>query len=67
MQKHVEGHCGVKVGIKEDFERDLEARGIMGIAPTPIVSNKPNRKYKSKKEKGEYMVWWFILGKCSTP
>jgi hypothetical protein len=56
-----------KLVLKEDFERDLEARGIMDITPTPIVSKKPNHKYKSEKEKGECMVWWFILGKCSTP
>jgi hypothetical protein len=61
------GILGQRLVLKQDCEIDLEARGIMEIAPTPIVSNKPKCKYKSKKEKGECMVWWLILSKCSIP
>jgi hypothetical protein len=61
------GILGQKLVLKQDSEIDLEARGIIDIAPTPIVSNKLNCKYKSKKEKGECMVWWLILSKRSIP
>jgi hypothetical protein len=33
-----------KLVLKQDFKIYLEAKGIMDIAPTPIVSNKPKCK-----------------------
>jgi hypothetical protein len=63
----LKGILGQKLVLKQYFERDLEARGIVDVVPNLIVFNKPNRKYKSKKEKGESMVWCFILGRCSIP